>query len=139
MTDTAPELLPCPFCGGDNIGTLTIRPEHALAHCTDCGAGNGLARWNTRANLADYERRTRSAIEFSCTPTNLDNNGTASGSQQGAECDVERDAARYRWLRARDLDTIQQGGVFAGLTPDNMILNGADLDEAVDAAMGGTE
>ncbi|MAM60878.1 hypothetical protein [Maritimibacter sp. UBA3975] len=49
--------------------------------------------------------------------------------------DLERDAARYRWLRARDLDTIDKGGVFAGLTPQNMVLNGEDLDEAIDAAM----
>lgn len=47
---------------------------------------------------------------------------------------VEQDAARYRWLRERDLDTISQGGVFAGLTPDNVVLNGEDLDRAVDIA-----
>lgn len=45
------------------------------------------------------------------------------------------DAARYRWLRSRDLETISQGGVFAGMTPENVILNGEDLDEAVDAAI----
>lgn len=61
------------------------------------------------------------------------------GAETPAESDVERDAERYRWLRARDLDTIHMGGVFAGLTPDNMVLNGVDLDEAVDTAMGGTE
>ena len=46
-----------------------------------------------------------------------------------------RDAARYRWLRARDLETIGQGGVFAGMTPQNVILNGQDLDDAIDAAL----
>lgn len=46
-----------------------------------------------------------------------------------------RDAARYRWLRSRDLDAISQGGVFAGMTPENVILNGEDLDEAIDAAI----
>lgn len=44
-------------------------------------------------------------------------------------------AKRYAWLRARDLDTVHEGGVFAGLTPSNVVLNGADLDEAIDAAM----
>ncbi|MFD2299934.1 hypothetical protein QRO11_03565 [Paracidovorax citrulli] len=44
-------------------------------------------------------------------------------------------AARYEWLRSRDLDTIQKGGVFAGKTPDNVVLNGADLDAAIDAAI----
>ncbi|KIC39344.1 hypothetical protein [Leisingera sp. ANG-M7] len=49
--------------------------------------------------------------------------------------DLARDAARYRWLRDRDLNTIDRGGVFAGLTPENVILNGEDLDLHVDAAM----
>jgi len=48
-----------------------------------------------------------------------------------------RDASRYQWLRARDLDTIGRGGVFAGKTPDNLILNEEHLDAAVDAAMAG--
>ena len=45
------------------------------------------------------------------------------------------DASRYRYLRDRDLDTIKHGGVFAGKTPDNIVLNGADLDEAIDKAL----
>ena len=45
------------------------------------------------------------------------------------------DAARYNFLRGRDLDTITKGGVFAGMTPRNVVLNGDDLDAAVDAAM----
>ncbi|WP_134636145.1 ead/Ea22-like family protein, partial [Pseudomonas aeruginosa] len=32
---------------------------------------------------------------------------------------MAKDAARYRWLRERDLETIRQGGVFAGMTPEN--------------------
>ncbi|MCW2315276.1 hypothetical protein M2322_000810 [Rhodoblastus acidophilus] len=45
------------------------------------------------------------------------------------------DAARYRFLRSRDLETIDRGGVFAGLTPKNVVLNGEDLDREVDAAI----
>ncbi len=45
------------------------------------------------------------------------------------------DAGRYRWLRSRDLETISQGGVFAGMTPDNLVLNEETLDQAIDAAM----
>lgn len=46
-----------------------------------------------------------------------------------------KDAERYRWLRKRDLDTISVGGVFVGMTPDNVVINGEDLDAAIDAAM----
>lgn len=46
------------------------------------------------------------------------------------------DANRYQYLRSRDLSTIDQGGIFAGMTPSNVVLNGADLDEAIDQAMG---
>lgn len=50
-----------------------------------------------------------------------------------AQCAQE--ANRYRWLRSRDLDTIKAGGVFAGLTPENVVLNGEDLDAAIDAQL----
>jgi len=46
------------------------------------------------------------------------------------------DAERYRWLRKRDINQISLGGIFAGLTPDNLVLNGSDLDKAIDKAMG---
>ncbi|KWH52534.1 hypothetical protein [Burkholderia cepacia] len=46
-------------------------------------------------------------------------------------------ADRYRYLRERPLDAVSNGGVFAGKTPDNVVLNGADLDAAIDAARAG--
>lgn len=61
-----------------------------------------------------------------------DANATSAGA---TPADI-RDAQRYRYLRSRDLDTIEKGGVFAGLTPKNVVLAGLDLDAAVDAAMG---
>lgn len=42
---------------------------------------------------------------------------------------------RYQYLRERRLDTIKDGGVFAGMTPDNVVLNGVDLDAAIDSAI----
>ncbi len=47
---------------------------------------------------------------------------------------LHKDAERYRWLRSRDLETISRGGVFAGITPENQVLNEETLDEAIDAA-----
>lgn len=44
----------------------------------------------------------------------------------------EKNATRYEWLRNKPLDTVNKGGVFAGLTPENEILNGEDLDIAID-------
>ena len=52
---------------------------------------------------------------------------------------LQRDAARYQFLRNRDLESIKVGGVFAGMTPDNVVLNGVDLDAAIDAAMSLTD
>lgn len=48
---------------------------------------------------------------------------------------LARDAARYRWLRERDLNSISAGGVFVGRTPQNVVLNGEDLDQAIDAKL----
>lgn len=42
---------------------------------------------------------------------------------------------RYQYLRERNLDTISTGGVFAGMTPENVVLNGIDLDRATDCAI----
>ncbi|OHQ72888.1 hypothetical protein [Pseudomonas aeruginosa] len=50
---------------------------------------------------------------------------------------MQKDAERYRWLRERDLETIRQGGVFAGMTPANIVLNLEHLDAAIDAALEG--
>jgi hypothetical protein len=53
-----------------------------------------------------------------------------------AACDsMRKNDQRYRWLRKRNLETVHQGGVFVGLTPHNLVLNGEDMDKAVDAAM----
>lgn len=52
---------------------------------------------------------------------------------------MAKDAARYRWLRERDLETIRQGGVFAGMTPENIVLNQEDLDAEIDAALEGAK
>ena len=49
-----------------------------------------------------------------------------------------RHARRYTYLRERDLDAIIEGGVFAGKVPDNVVLNGDDLDAAIDAAIAKT-
>lgn len=43
--------------------------------------------------------------------------------------------ARYVYLRTRDIESISKGGIFAGKTPDNIVLNGSDLDVAVDAGI----
>ena len=44
-------------------------------------------------------------------------------------------AIRYAHLRTRSVDSIAiaDGGVFAGRVPQNEVLNGADLDTAIDA------
>ena len=48
---------------------------------------------------------------------------------------LSANAARYEHLRAKDLDQAQSGGLFAGLTPDNVVINGPDLDDAIDREM----
>lgn len=47
-------------------------------------------------------------------------------------------AVRYAQLREAPIDAILAGGLFAGKTPDNLVLNGQDLDDALDAVRKGT-
>lgn len=46
-----------------------------------------------------------------------------------------KDAMRYQYLRNADVDAIHKGGIFAGKTPENVVINGEDLDEAIDKAL----
>jgi hypothetical protein len=46
------------------------------------------------------------------------------------------DAARYRWLRKQPVNSIHKGGLFVGKTPENVVINGKHLDDAMDRAMG---
>ena len=46
-----------------------------------------------------------------------------------------RYAIRYAHLREAPIDAIASGGVFVGRTPENIVVNGEDLDAAVDAAL----
>ncbi|PEI10791.1 hypothetical protein CRM86_23920 [Pseudomonas putida] len=57
------------------------------------------------------------------------------GRLEAENAGLKRYADRYRWIRHRNLDTISQGGVFAGITPQNLVINEETLDEAIDAAM----
>lgn len=47
----------------------------------------------------------------------------------------QEDSVRYRWLRERDLESIHKGGIFVGMMPQKIVMNGDDLDFEVDAAM----
>lgn len=75
---------------------------------------------------------TAVCIKPACGPTCCGCNSTIS------QDDAWKYMKRYAFLRSRDLDAIKTGGVFAGMTPDNIVLNGADLDDTIDKAMGAT-
>ena len=61
-----------------------------------------------------------------------------SHCQDNLQKELERDAARYRYLRNRQTRAadIAAGGVFAGRIPDNQVLGGEDLDRAIDTEIG---
>lgn len=42
------------------------------------------------------------------------------------------DSKRYQLLREADIDAIKKGGVFVGITPENLVINGIDLDAEID-------
>lgn len=50
--------------------------------------------------------------------------------------DMRDYAIRYAILRNAPINAIRGGGVFAGKTPDNVVINGEHLDAAVDALRG---
>jgi len=114
--------------------------DQSTKHCTmNCGQGIDDPRSKKEMKFLCDECEEVEAKVFCVTcgawfqesQTGL-TNGKFSECQN---CTNARDAARYRWLRDRDLDTISKGGVFAGLMPDKIVLNGGDLDKSVDGAI----
>lgn len=100
-----------------------------IAAC-NCGS------WHHRYGLPQRMEEIREALTEAGHPLCNENGHLALKALAAlvAERDALRaDAERYRCLRGRDLNTIDVGGVFAGLTPQNVVLNGEDLDAAVDA------
>ena len=63
-------------------------------------------------------------------PIALDEMSAFMAGVQAAAVEAELDARRYRWLRERNLDTIQKGGEFAGdmaMKPSLLIYRGDQL------------
>ena len=55
--------LPCPFCGGTNIGLQTgSRPYAIVVYCADCGAG-GPERFNWAVEVIPFLEIVRSALK----------------------------------------------------------------------------
>ena len=88
----------------------------------DCGR---LARMVVELVPSDAHR----CIAPACRPGCSDCSGALSPAT------MLQHAKRYVYLRERSLDAIKAGGVFAGMTPDNVVLNGEDLDAVIDAAL----
>ena len=65
------ELLPCPFCGGTDIGethvtTFSVDSSYDIFGCNTCGANfeDGSAReWNARANVLHHTAAQAAEIE----------------------------------------------------------------------------
>lgn len=57
-----------------------------------------------------------------------------NGNRREREAEAA-DARRYRYLRSRDLNAVHRGGLFAGKTPENIVINGVDLDRRCDVAI----
>ena len=90
-----------------------------------CKLKTEIARLNNQMAFDAAHRCLRPA----CGPTCTDCNGAIDGPL------LFQYAKRYAYLRNRSLNAIKFGGVFAGLTPDNVVLNGQDLDAAIDEAL----
>jgi hypothetical protein len=112
--------------GGEHWRGNVLMGEHDIA----------LALWKDRQREIDRLQAKFAALRIAhqcmapACPSNCSDCNHALSSAQVLEY-----AKRYAWLRERDLNTLHEGGVFAGRTPHNVVLNGADLDEAIDAGM----
>lgn len=106
-----------------------------MIHVTDI---NGRTQYLAAQNIARITEAGASSQwhgirSFVCTNDGQTIEATETADQIAAMVTKVEHAERYAWLRERDLSTVHQGGVFAGKTPENVVLNGDDLDVAIDA------
>lgn len=103
---------------------MTMDLEHGTTRQWIIGH-DGVKRWTDDGEIAETEPVCAAGVEpCACAVATL---------RYAVKC--EQDAKRYQYLRSRNLDTIHNGGVFAGMTPNNVIINGNDLDVIIDAAI----
>ena len=122
--------------------TNTTTPAHvgstaelnSVLSALDRAWPNG-APWHEQDGIAvtGLPRLLEECAHLCLRPACGDNCDQCSGALSPAM--VKAYAKRYAYLRERSLDAIKSGGVFAGLTPDNVVLNGDDLDAAIDEAL----
>ncbi|WEA19085.1 hypothetical protein [Pseudomonas juntendi] len=135
ISDCPDEDLICPICEGSGEG-WTMSDSSPDAHmiqvdCGECSGSGSLhgAYQTVKTQRDSYAKRlTEAGGELLFMRADLER-------LKAEIAGLKRYADRYRWIRHRNLDTISQGGVFAGQTPQNLVLNEETLDEAIDAAM----
>lgn len=118
---------PSPLHMGDCsvCGNLADHPNHIEPapprRCRECGIDH-----------------IEPGIEIDSEPLCWFDDDLCSRCQDRLQEALERDAARYRYLRNHPTRAgdIAAGGVFAGRTPDNLILGGEHLDRAICAELG---
>lgn len=94
--------------------------------------GNGVVR---AEGIGDWIERHAAQVVIDDAQSDLNTLREENARLQDEVQRLRKDAARYNVLRQADVDTIHNGGLFAGLTPENIVINGRDLDERVDAVL----
>ena len=122
-----------------HIGWLSRNRAGKLDMLTDLEIDASNGEWSRLFKLYTHpqpqaevrvpEHRSSLCIHPVCGTTCCDCNSAISARDQ------TKYAMRYAYLRSRDLNAIHDGGVFAGMTPSNVVLNGDDLDAEIDIAM----
>lgn len=111
-----PDLLPCPFCGSENIDPKGWASTNSAGPaCDDCGASAGgvsgtlqdnIARWNTRANVSHATAAKNAKIEALRAEVDLRDSVIATHAEDTreyqkrisqAEARAERLAEALRW------------------------------------------
>ena len=126
----------CPHCGGSGDVMVMDSAGHDAyevpADCPHCGGDGTLAsayQGVLKLLKAENAKYLKVCAELYFRPS------APQPAQQPLTDERVAYAKRYGWLRSRDVDAISSGGVFAGMTPENIVLNGETLDAAIDAAI----
>jgi len=106
------ELLPCPFCGGEDLEIdhaptyIPERPDVYNVHCCECGA-NGSEEWTEKIAVAAWNTRAQTVFGMTLDEVRQMMKRYTEYERTSIPA-TEENMAKYGWVRDRTCENISE-------------------------------